>query len=395
MLIGGTADEQLGGMSVDAEGQVWLAVQTGSCDVPGLPQPAPLLAFAAKLSAAGDRLTAVVPIGGPSSVPYSVVTGRRGELYIGGRTSTRDMPATPGAVGSTASPAESIRGFVVKLDTLGQELWRALLGGSRADEVAGLAFGPNGEILATGAARSADFPTTADAWIRTGSPDRPHAFIAALSYDGSRLLHSTLIDGTDQLRHVRVDAEGNVYAATSSGPFHLLKLSPGLRSLAHRVVNQRSSFVSAMELGDGGTAFLIGTAAAGFPTRNSLAFCAWNMPNRAERGSVISLFLTGAGVLRPMPEDGSIGRAPLGHIVSDCRATLVEFVRRPCLFGTCPPTAVPHPVDLLYAGAAPGLISGVTQINVRLPVELHSTVETSVEFTIRDAPAAAVRVWVG
>jgi hypothetical protein len=40
----------------------------------------------------------------------------------------------------------------------------------------------------------------------------------------------------------------------------------------------------------------------------------------------------------------------------------------PCMFGLCRPPP-PVPVEVLYAGAAPGLVAGVTQVNVRVPRE--------------------------
>ena len=69
--------------------------------------------------------------------------------------------------------------------------------------------------------------------------------------------------------------------------------------------------------------------------------------NAAPRGSVISVFMTGAGRLNPPQPDGSLG--PLS-----------------------PP--FPAPVlgvgssigQVLYAGAAPGLIAGATQVNIRI-----------------------------
>ncbi|MGA2114422.1 MAG: SBBP repeat-containing protein [Bryobacteraceae bacterium] len=67
--------------------------------------------------------------------------------------------------------------------------------------------------------------------------------------------------------------------------------------------------------------------------------------NPAARGSVIQLFLTGAGALTPSPADGSI--TPLAPPF----ATLVQAAS--AIYG-----------QVVYAGAAPGLVAGVVQINL-------------------------------
>lgn len=72
--------------------------------------------------------------------------------------------------------------------------------------------------------------------------------------------------------------------------------------------------------------------------------------NPAAPGSVISLFLTGAGATMPALEDGAIATAPGGTPLAELRV-LVEDM----------------PAAVLYAGAAPGLVQGVTQVNALLP----------------------------
>jgi len=76
--------------------------------------------------------------------------------------------------------------------------------------------------------------------------------------------------------------------------------------------------------------------------------------NPAQRGSVISIFATGTGPLAPIPGDG--------EIVADASrrvAMVIETVFHPQL-----------EAEVLYAGAAPTLVAGLTQINVRIPKEV-------------------------
>jgi uncharacterized protein (TIGR03437 family) len=70
--------------------------------------------------------------------------------------------------------------------------------------------------------------------------------------------------------------------------------------------------------------------------------------NPALRGSIITLYANGAGLLDPLPVDGSITGTVLARPILPVSATFDS-----------------EPAEILYAGAAPGLVAGVLQINVR------------------------------
>ncbi len=71
--------------------------------------------------------------------------------------------------------------------------------------------------------------------------------------------------------------------------------------------------------------------------------------NPAAPGSVIVLFGTGAGVTDPPSVDGEITGATLPRPIEPVEVTFGE-----------------QPAEILYAGAAPGLVAGVIQINARI-----------------------------
>jgi uncharacterized protein (TIGR03437 family) len=77
--------------------------------------------------------------------------------------------------------------------------------------------------------------------------------------------------------------------------------------------------------------------------------------NPAKKGSIVTIYVNGAGLLDPLPGDGTI------------TGTVLAKPTLPVVVGL---GAVPvAPYETLYIGAAPGLVAGVLQVNVRLPQE--------------------------
>jgi trimeric autotransporter adhesin len=72
--------------------------------------------------------------------------------------------------------------------------------------------------------------------------------------------------------------------------------------------------------------------------------------NAAERSSIVMLFVTGEGQTAPAGTDGLIASATLPAPVAPVLATVGGIV-----------------ADVMYAGAAPGMVAGVMQVNVRIP----------------------------
>jgi uncharacterized protein (TIGR03437 family) len=76
--------------------------------------------------------------------------------------------------------------------------------------------------------------------------------------------------------------------------------------------------------------------------------------NPANPGDVIVLYGTGAGMVSPVPPDGSI---------SSSAAAIPNLPITVTIGG--------QPATVLYAGSAPGLVAGVIQINARIPVGIQ------------------------
>lgn len=83
--------------------------------------------------------------------------------------------------------------------------------------------------------------------------------------------------------------------------------------------------------------------------------------NPAAPGSIVSIFCTGMGLLGPVPQDGVL--------IQD--ATHLLQTRVPVLL---PGPNGPAEAEIIYEGAAPTLVAGVIQVNVRLPDSFPASV---------------------
>ena len=86
--------------------------------------------FVAKLTRGGSQLVYWTTFGGSDSDSgQAVAAGRDGSVYVTGTTTSRDFPATPGAL-QTDFQADGYQAFVAKLDADGKIEYQTLVGGS-------------------------------------------------------------------------------------------------------------------------------------------------------------------------------------------------------------------------------------------------------------------------
>ena len=94
--------------------------------------------------------------------------------------------------------------------------------------------------------------------------------------------------------------------------------------------------------------------------------------NPAQRGAVISIFATGAGRMDPPGADGQIGNGASQHPLLQVSVRIGD-----------------QDAEVLYAGAAPGLIAGALQVNCRIPLNVAAGVAVSVVFTVGEQTSPA------
>ncbi len=144
-----------------------------------------------------------------------------GNAYLAGQTSDPKFPTTPGSFQPVFNgPPE---GFVAKLKPDGSAMvWATYLGsgdsGGSAAVVQSLAVSPGGNVWATGLAGPSTIPNT-NGW--TTGPE----FLVGLNSAGTQLSYSALFPFGTVAQSVAVDASGLVHAAGATGIVSAISLA--------------------------------------------------------------------------------------------------------------------------------------------------------------------------
>jgi len=167
-------------------------------------------------------------LGGSTNQTISgIAVDATGFAYITGFTSSSDFPVTAGVLQTTPANTKGVA-FVTKLKQDGTGLvYSTLLGGTGAQGDSGRAIGVDatGNAYIVGFTSSTDFPIisgTAYQTINRGGG----GFFTKIDPAGANLVYSTYLSGTgvDRLQAIAVDATGNAYitGATTSTDFPLV-----------------------------------------------------------------------------------------------------------------------------------------------------------------------------
>ena len=210
-FLGGTGNEGVGAITVDAGRNAYITGYTLSADFP-VSHPvqamknAGLDAFVAKINPAGTALVYATYLGGTTgSRGGAIVVDSSGNAYVTGSTTSSDFPITPGAPQSQGCSAIIDCVFVSKLDPSGSTLlFSTYLGGQIGNNYAA-AIGIDASRNVFVAGRADAFRTTAGAYQTRGQLS---GFLAKLNPSGTTILFSTLLGGVGY---------PNQYSAISSG----------------------------------------------------------------------------------------------------------------------------------------------------------------------------------
>jgi hypothetical protein len=222
--LGGTGGEYCSGIGVDAAGNAYVAGVSSSTDFPvknALQSSARGGGdgFVTKLNTDGSLGYSTYLGGSLSDSATSIAVSSSGSAYVVGETYSVDFPTTPGL--NTVHTGSNGTAFVTSIDPNGALIFSTYLGGSGVypydeDYAKKVALDPAGNVYVTGATSSINFPTinAAQPALASVAPDHD-AFLSKLSADGSTLLYSTYLGGSDfdSGHGLAVDAAGNAYVS--------------------------------------------------------------------------------------------------------------------------------------------------------------------------------------
>ena len=227
-FLGGSESDEGLGIAVDDMGSAYVTGNTSSPDFPvtlgAFQENFPIIsnfssAFVTKLNPDGSSLIYSTFLGGSvDDQGQRIAVDQMGNAYVGGEAASPDFPVTLGAF-QEEFIANQDAGFVTKLNPDGSQLiYSTFLSGTGGDnEVQGIAVDKMGNAYVSGFSNSSSFPTTLGAFqeefqgiANQGFGD---AFVAKINPDGSSLIYSTFLGGsqTDIARDIAIDQEGNAY----------------------------------------------------------------------------------------------------------------------------------------------------------------------------------------
>ncbi len=219
-FFGGLAEDSLGGLAVDRDGNPVIAGETFSLNFPISPgaysgtRRGLTDAFVAKFAANGTGVTFSTLLGGSGWEQLrGLAVAADGSPVVAGTTESTDFPTTAGAWRTTFSAVRD--SFVARLSSDGTNLtWATYIGGEDIESAWDVAVDDSDRVFVAGYTQSTDFLTTSGAAQETfaGGSD---AFILALEPNGTGPVFSTFLGGTgfDTGWSIGVDGAGDPYVA--------------------------------------------------------------------------------------------------------------------------------------------------------------------------------------
>lgn len=213
------------GIAVDTSGNAYVTGQTTSPGFPTTPgafQPifgGSVDAFVLKLDATGSVPLYSTFIGGNDiDFGLGIAVDIDGYAHVTGLANSVDFPTTADAVQPIKNGANDA--FVTKLNPTGTGVvYSTYLGGNGGDTGTAIALCADRNAYVTGGTASSDFPTTQGAYQAAFPGGFGFAFVTKLSANGSGLVYSTYLGGSDDLgggvnnsgTGIAVDASGNAF----------------------------------------------------------------------------------------------------------------------------------------------------------------------------------------
>ena len=220
--LGGTGNDYVLGLGVNASGNAIIGGLTSSLDFPVTNAlqtnfaGGPYDGFVAKLSPDGTTRLFATYLGGDADDEISrLALDNAGNVYLTGLTTSTNFAVLtnfPGANVLYSTNNGSEDAFVMKLDSNGTNvIYWTFLGGVSNDEGWSIAVDNNGNAYVVGRTSSTNFPTVNPYQSAPGGLN--DVFVARLNAGGTALDYSTYLGGlfADEGHGIAVDNAGNAY----------------------------------------------------------------------------------------------------------------------------------------------------------------------------------------
>lgn len=223
--LGGDGNDAGQGIALGSDGRVWITGVTEGRGFPATSEPVGagggMDAFVASLGSGRLERYWIGLLGGHGDdLGSAIAIDAAGNAIVTGSTRSDDFPllaaVQPSRGGGAGAPSRDA--FVVRLAPDGMLLQATYLGGSREDVSTGVALDAQGQVAVTGWTESPDFPLVQPSQSRLGGTATSRgadAFLAVLSREGTTLVHSTYLGGSDDDRasSIVADPVGGVWVA--------------------------------------------------------------------------------------------------------------------------------------------------------------------------------------
>jgi FG-GAP-like repeat/Beta-propeller repeat/Thrombospondin type 3 repeat len=219
-IIGGEQSDHATSIAIDDDGSI---VVLGTTNSQAFPTVNPYQSAKdggpdfclLRLSADGQSLEYASYLGGNSlESSAGVAIQSSGAIVVAGSSSSSNFPIVNALFDNNGSSDAVVAAFAPDGSAL---LFSTYIGGSNSDECFAMAVGADDQIVMAGTTPSSDFPTVSP--IQGYAGGGRDAFVTSLAGDGSALLYSTFLGGSnaDEARGVAVDHLGYIYVAGLTG----------------------------------------------------------------------------------------------------------------------------------------------------------------------------------
>ncbi len=225
--LGGSANDFIRAIRVDAASNIYVAGNTLSADFPVVNALQPTYGGTSGSGGASFGDTVVTKLNPAGAIVYSTFLGgsgsdaanhmtidTAGNVYLAGATFSTDYPLMNPLQSTRRGPFTAC---VTKLNAAGNALvYSTYLGGSVGEFASGIAVDDVGAAYVTGGTSSADFPLVNALQANLGGGPYPaDVFVTKINAVGSAIVYSTFLGGNSSEVgfDIAVDVAGNVYVA--------------------------------------------------------------------------------------------------------------------------------------------------------------------------------------